>query len=71
MNITPKPSKLIFRRNGNVWTKTIQTLEGNVLLHEENPITEESMITEEYFDNWEAMTKGIPVFNIVEVERFI
>jgi hypothetical protein len=25
----------------------------------------------EYFDNWESQLKGLPVWNIVEVERFI
>jgi hypothetical protein len=70
MNIQLKPSKLIFRRNENTWTKIIQTLEGNVLLQEDNVLFEEDM-TEEFFDAWEEMTKKIPVFNIVEVERFI
>jgi hypothetical protein len=70
LNITPKPSKLIFRREESVWTKTIQTLEGNVIWHEETPIIEDDM-NSEYFDDWETMTKSLPHFNIVEVERFV
>ena len=59
-----KESKLIFVKKETTWTKTVQTLEGNVLLHEENIIVED--ITFDQIKEWEEQIKKIPVFNIVE-----
>lgn len=69
MDIQIKEMKLIFTRDETHWFKRIEDLQGNTILEESNPILEE--LTSEYFDNWEQMTKSIPVFNIVEVERFL
>lgn len=69
MDTQIKKMKLIFTRDENNWYKRIEDLQGNLILEEVNPIVHE--LTQEYFDDWETMTKSIPVFNIVEVERFL
>lgn len=69
MDIKIKEMKLIFSRTDTHWKKVIEDLNGNIILEEENIIIQEP--TKEEFDAWEAQTRQIPVFNIVEVERFI
>lgn len=69
MDIKIKEMKLIFSRTDTHWRKVIEDLNGNIILEEENIIIQEP--TKEEFDAWEAQMKQIPVFNIVEVQRFI
>jgi chemotaxis methyl-accepting protein methylase len=69
MKIVIKDMKLSFSRTDTHWKKVIQDMEGNVLFEEVNLISTEP--TKEEFDAWEIQMKQIPVFNIVEVERFI
>jgi hypothetical protein len=73
MNIRIKPMKLTIARDGNTWSKTITVIEDGVVVHDEQGIIlhEEHENDVEYFDNWEAMLRQIPAWNIVEVERFI
>lgn len=69
MDIKIKEMKLIFSRTDTHWKKVVEDLNGNIILEEENIIIQEP--TKEEFDAWEAQMKQIPVFNIVEVQRFI
>ena len=70
-NTQPKPMKLIFSRNGDTWDKIINDLEGNIVFEQRGLVLLEENTNEEYFDSWENQMKGIPAFNIVEIERFI
>ena len=70
-NTQIKPMKLIFSRNGDTWDKIITDLEGNIVFEQRGLVLLEENINEEYFDNWENQMKGIPAFNIIEIERFI
>ena len=65
--------KLTISRDGNTWGKKITVIEDGAVVHDERGIIlhEEHENDVEYFDNWEAMLKKIPAWNIVEVERFI
>jgi hypothetical protein len=71
MNIQLKPMKLQFIRHDNFWDKVITDMDGNILFEQRNIILFPEQINVEYFNEWEAQMKGIPKFNIVEVERFI
>jgi len=71
MNIQLKPMKLQFIRHDNFWDKVITDMDGNILFEQRNIILFPEHINVEYFNEWEAQMKGIPKFNIVEVERFI
>jgi hypothetical protein len=70
-NTQIKPMKLTFSRNGDTWDKIITDIEGNIIFEQRGLILLEEHITEEYFDNWENQMKGLPIFNITEIERFI
>jgi len=70
-NTQIKPMKLTFSRNGDTWDKTITDLDGNIIYQRLGIILFDYQINKEYFDEWETQMKGIPVWNIVEVERFI
>jgi hypothetical protein len=63
--------KLQFIRHDNFWDKIITDMDGNILFEQRNIILLPEHINVEYFNEWEAQMKGIPKFNIVEVERFI
>lgn len=71
MNIKIKPMKLQFIRNNDVWDKVITTLDGSIVYEQRGLILNAENINKEYFDNWESQLKKIPIWNIVEVERFI
>ena len=73
MSITIKPMKLTISREGNTWSKKITVIEDGTVVHEDIGIIlhDEHENDVEYFDNWEAMLRQIPAWNIVEVERFI
>lgn len=66
-----KQMKLIFSKNKNTWDKIITDLKGNVIFSERGLKLLPEHENKEYFDEWENQMKGIPVFNIVEVQRFI
>ena len=70
MNIQLKDMKLIFIDNGDTWTKRITDMEDR-LIYEETNIWFEEHRNKQTFDEWEEMTKSIPSFNIVQVERFL
>jgi hypothetical protein len=71
MAITIKPMKLVIFREGNTWGKRVTNLDGELVFEQKGIILFEEQINKEYFDGWEAQLRGIPVWNIVEVERFI
>jgi hypothetical protein len=63
--------QLTFSRDGDTWGKTITDLDGTVIYERLGLILFDYQINAEYFDNWETQMRAIPVWNIVEVERFI
>lgn len=69
-NIKLKPMILVFRREGNMWQRQVKDLQGKII-HETKlePLFPE--YDEEYFTNWEKQIKSLPVFNIVDCERFM
>jgi hypothetical protein len=71
MNIQLKPMKLTISQDGDTWNKIIVTLDGTTILEQLGLKLFPEMINKEYFDGWETQLKNIPIFNIVEVERFI
>ena len=70
-NTQIKPMKLIFSRDGATWGKTITDLAGTVIYERLELILFDYQINKEYFDGWEAQMRAVPIWNIVEVERFI
>jgi hypothetical protein len=70
-NTQIKPMKLTFSRSGDTWGKTIADLDGNIIYQRLRLILFDYQINKEYFDEWEAQMRAIPVWNIIEVERFI
>jgi hypothetical protein len=70
-NTQIKPMKLIFSRDEDTWGKTITDLDGTVIYERLGLILFDYQINKEYFDAWEAQMRAIPIWNIVEVERFI
>lgn len=70
-NTQIKPMKLVFSREENTWNKIIITLDNVVILEQLGLKLFPEMINKEYFDEWELQLKNNPLFNIVEVERFI
>ena len=71
MTITIKPMKLKIINNGDTWDKVVEDLNGNVIFEQRGIVLFEENNNKEYFDDWEKQLKGIPFWNIVEVERFI
>ena len=70
--ITIKPMKLFFiKESPTTWGKRIEDLRQNIILEEHGNMFIEAEMGKEHFDDWEAQMKQIPVFNIVEVERFV
>ena len=70
-NTQIKPMKLTFSQDGDTGGKTITDLDGNIIYQRLGLILFDYQINKEYFDEWEAQMRAIPVWNIVEVERFI
>jgi hypothetical protein len=66
-----KPMRLIISRNGVTWDKVITDLNGVLIFEQRGIKLFEENTNKEYFDGWEAQIRGLPYWNIVEVERFI
>lgn len=64
-------AKLIFVDNGETWSMIVQDLSGNIL----NKVNNMLLLTEQrnaaYFDGWENQIRMMPIWNIVEVVRFV
>lgn len=71
MNIQLKPMKLIFEKHEDTWDKVVTDLNGNIIFEQRGLKLFPEQETKEYFDAWEAQLRNLPVWNIVEVERFI
>ena len=70
MEIELKDMKLIFTLNGETYTRTVEDLEGNLILtNGEEPYDENYGI--KIFDEWETQMKQLPFWKIVEVEKNI
>lgn len=71
MNITLKPMRLSISKNTDTWDKVITDLNGVIIFEQRGIKLFEENNNKEYFDEWEAQLRGLPFWNIVEVERFI
>jgi len=68
---TLKDMRLTFVDNGDTWDRVITDLDGNLIFEERGNLFTDGVKTKEEFDEWEQHTKSLPLFNIVEVVRFI
>jgi len=68
---TLKDMRLTFIDNGDTWDKVITDLDGNLIFEERGNSFTDGVKRKDEFDAWEQQTKSLPVFNIVEVVRFI
>lgn len=71
MNIQLKPMILVFENHGTTWSKTIKDLHGNVIHTSSGGLLLPEFNNKEFFDEWEAQIRKLPVFNIVDCERFV
>ena len=70
MEIELKDMKLIFTLNGETYNRTVEDLEGNLILtNGEEPYDENYGI--KIFDEWETQMKQLPFWKIVDVEKNI
>jgi len=72
-NLSLPPMKLIMSLNqDNTWNKIVTYIsDGSVVSEELNLFLSPDDMDKEYFDAWETQMKAMPIFNIVEIERFI
>jgi hypothetical protein len=72
-NLSLPPMKLIMSLNqDNTWNKIVTYIsDGSVVSEELNLFLSPDDMNKEYFDTWETQMKSLPLYNIVEVERFI
>ena len=63
--------KLTFSQEGDTWGETVAYLDCNFIYQRLGIILFDYQINKEYFDEWEAQMTAVPIWNIVEVERFI
>jgi hypothetical protein len=71
MNIQLKPMILVFENHGKTWSKTVKDLNGTVIHTSSGGLLLPEYNNKEYFDQWEAQIRKLPVFNIVDCERFV
>jgi len=62
--------KVKFIKNETTWDKIITDLDDNII-SEELGLMLDGNNNKEYFDNWENQLRNIPIFEVVNVERFI
>ncbi len=62
--------KIKFIKNETTWDKIITDLDDNIISEELGLMLDENN-NKEYFDNWENQLRNIPIFEVVEIERFI
>lgn len=63
--------KVKFINNNTTWDKIIIDMDDNVINQELGlPLNQENN-NKNYFDEWENQLRNIPIFVIIEVERFI
>ena len=63
--------RLVLTKNVDTWDKVVTDLTGTVIFEQRGIKLFEENNNKEYFDEWEAQLRGLPFWNIVEVERFI
>ena len=71
MNIQLKPMILVFENHGTTWSKTIKDQHGNIIYASSGGLLLPENNNKEYFDAWEAQIRKLPMFNIVDCERFV
>ena len=62
--------KLKFVDHGDRWGYIVESMDGSIL-HESSAVLFPEDRNEQYFDGWEKQIKMFPIWEIVEVERFI
>jgi hypothetical protein len=62
--------KVKFINNITTWDKIIIDLNDNII-SEERGFSLNETNNKEYFDNWENQLRNIPIFEVVEIERFL
>jgi hypothetical protein len=62
--------KIKFIKNETTWDKIITDLDDNIISEELGLMLDENN-NKEYFDNWENQLRNIPIFEVVEIERFL
>ena len=62
--------KVKFIKNETTWDKIITDLDDNIISEELGLMLGENN-NKEYFDNWENQLRNIPIFEVVEIERFL
>jgi hypothetical protein len=70
-NTIIQPMKLTFSQDRDTWGETVAYLDGTIIYQRLGIILFDYQINKEYFDEWEAQMRAVPIWNIVEVERFI
>lgn len=70
-NYKLKDMKLIFRDNGDTWDKIIEDMNGREIFSQRGLKLFPEMRRRDYFDSWEKQIRQLPMFKIVECERFI
>lgn len=63
--------KLIFIDNGETWSMIVQDLSGNVLDEVRDMLLLSEQRNAAYFNDWENQIRMMPIWNVVEVVRFI
>lgn len=62
--------KVKFINNITTWDKIIIDLNDNII-SEERGFSLNETNNKEYFDDWENQLRNIPIFEVVEIERFL
>ena len=63
--------KVKFINNNTTWDKIIIDMNDDIINQELGlPLNQENN-NKDYFDDWENQLRNIPIFEIVEIERFI
>ena len=71
MNVQIKEMVLVFENHGTTWSKTIKDQHGNIIYASSGGLLLPENNNKEYFDAWEAQVRKLPMFNIVDCERFV
>lgn len=63
--------KIKFINNNTTWDKIITDMDNNVISEEVGLPLNQDNNNKDYFDEWENQLRNIPIFEVVEIERFI
>lgn len=63
--------KIKFINNNTTWDKIITDMDNNAISEEVGLPLNQDNNNKDYFDEWENQLRNIPIFEVVEIERFI